>query len=148
MAVSMIVTPFAQQAMWNGWANGKRARLCLAVNAGSLSEVSTTAQWDAAEVSGNGYARYIWTLPAGAYDATAARFQAPVELATFTASANGAGLSFNALYLVLGVLSGSTTTWDAGVTAVFAESPSVALAPGEPRGYNIRLFADNIIATA
>lgn len=144
----MIVTPFAQQAMWNAWANGKRARLCLATNSGSLSQTSTTAQWDAAEISGNGYSRYTWTLPAGSYDSFAARFQAPTELATFTASTGGVGLTYNSLYLVLGVAVGNNVTWDTGVTAIFAENPSVALAPGEPKGYNIRLFTDNIIATS
>lgn len=144
----MIVTPFAQAALWAAWAQGKTARLCLAQNDGSLSQVSTTAQWDAAEISGNGYARASWLLPAGTYDSAAARFQPPVHQATFTASSAGTGLTFNALYLVLGTGVGQTITWDLGVTAIFTESPSVALAPGEPRAYNIQLFTDNIIATS
>lgn len=148
MAASMILTPYAQEQMWIAWGQNKQARLCLAQNAGSLSQFSTTAQWDAAELSGNGYGRFTWTLPNGAYDSTAARFQVPIQQATFTASAGGSGLAFNSLYLVLGTGSGNNITWNTGVTAIFTESPSVALAPGEPRAYNIRLFTDNIIAAA
>lgn len=146
MAASMIVTPYAQGAMWAAWAQGKAARLCLAQNGGSLTQASTTAQWDAAEISGNGYSRFTWTLPAGSYDGTAGRFQAPVQQATFTASIGGVGLTYNAIYLVLGSGTGQNITWDTGVTAIFAESPSVALAPGEPKAYNVRPFTDNIIA--
>ena len=147
MAVSMSLTPFAMAALYSVW-QGKRARLCLAQNSGSLTKTSTTSQWDAAEISGNGYSRYIWTVPAGAYDATLDRFQAAIETATFTASANGGGLNWNAAYLVLGTISGSNTTWDTSPTAVFSESPSVALAPGEPRGYAIRLLTDEVIVAA
>ena len=145
---AMVMTPYEAGRIFANDYQGKRARLCLANNTTSLGITSTTAQWDAAELSGNGYARYEWTIPAGAYNATTERFEAAVQAASFQASSGGAGLSWNTAYLVLGTISGGVTTWFTGVSFVLVESPSVALAPGEPRGYNVLIFSDGFLVTA
>lgn len=145
---AMIQTPFEAGRMFGNDYAGKRARLCLASNAGSLGLTSTTAQWDAAELSGNGYARYEWTIPAGAYNNTTERFEVPLQAAGFQASSGGNGLNYNTVYLVLGTISGGVTTWLTGVSYILTESPSVALAPGEPRGYNVTLFTDGFLVTS
>lgn len=145
--VPFLQTPFQDEKIWTATYQGKRARLCLAVNSGGLSAGSTTAQWDAAEISGNGYARYQWTLPAGSYNSTSGRFEAPYQFCSFQASANGVGLTWNTAYIVLGTISGSSTTWDTGIAFLLVESPNVALYPGEPRTYEVRLYADGFVVS-
>jgi len=144
----MLQTPYEAGRMFANDYAGKRVRLCLANNTSGLGMTSTTAQWDAAELSGNGYARYEWTVPSGAYNSTTERFEAPNVLATFQASGGGAGLSWNTAYLVIGTISGGVTTWGTGVSYILVESPTVALAPGEPRGYNVLLYTDGFTVTA
>lgn len=124
---------------------GRRARACLAVNPGSLTVNSTVAQWDAAEISGNGYARFEWTIGAGAFDATLDAHKGAVQAVTFTPSAGGLGLQFDTLYVVTGTLSGGTPTWDAHVALLLPLSPSVALPAGSPGiVYNLPFIADDI----
>lgn len=142
-----IQTPYEAGRIWASSYQGRRARLCLAVNSGSLSAGSTTAQWDAAEISGNGYARYQWTLPAGSYNSTSERFEAPSQLCSFQASANGVGLTWNTAYIVLGTISGSSTTWDTGIAFLLVESPNVALYAGEPRTYDVLVFTDGFVVS-
>lgn len=137
---TMIQTPYEAGRIWAASYAGQTARACLAVNTGSLSASSTAAQWDAAEISGNGYARHTWTLPAGSYNTTTERFEAPPQLVQFQASANGLGLSWDALYIVIG----SNT----GISFLLTEAPSVALYPGEPRGYNLTLFTDGFVVSS
>lgn len=144
---AMAMTPYEAERLFVAGYQGKRARLCLANNTTSLGQSSTTAQWDAAELSANGYARYEWTIPAGAYNATTERFEAPNVLASFQASSGGAGLSWNTAYLVLGTISSGVTTWNTGVSYLLVESPTVALSPGEPRGYNVLIFTDGFLVT-
>jgi hypothetical protein len=148
MATPLIQTPYEAERLWANSYQGKRARLCLANNTGTLTASSTTAQWDAVELTGNGYARYEWTIPAGAYNTTSERFQAPAQLCEFQASSGGTGLNWNTAYLVVGTISGSATTWNTGVSFILNESPTVALYPGEPRGYNILLFTDGFLVTS
>lgn len=127
---------------------GRAARLCLATNPGSLTRNSTTAQWDAAEISAQaseGYARVTWTIPAGAYSNTTADFRSPVQLATFQATAEGLGLTYDSVYLVLGTIAGQSTTWDTNIAGLYVEAPTIALTPGQPRSYNINLICDDII---
>jgi hypothetical protein len=142
-----VQTPYEAGRIWTSSYQGRRARLCLAVNSGSLSASSTTAQWDAAEISGNGYARHQWTLPAGSYNSTSERFEAPSQLCSFQASANGVGLTWNTAYIVLGTISGSSTTWDTGIAFLLVESPNVVLYPGEPRAYDVLLFTDGFVVS-
>lgn len=145
---AMIQTPYEAGRMFANDYAGKRARLCLANNAGSLGVDSTTAQCDGAEISGNGYARVEWTIPSGSYNATNERFEAAVQAAVFTASSLGVGLAWNFVYLVLGTVANGVTTWNTGVSYILVENPSVALSPGEPRTYNVTLFTDGFLVTS
>jgi hypothetical protein len=148
MAAAMIQTPYEAGRLFGSY-EGLRARLCLATTtSGSPGVNSTTAQWDATELSGNGYARFEWTLPGGAYNSTTERFEAAAQLCTFTASSGGAGLTWNAAYLVLGTISGGVTTWGTGVSYVLTHSPSITLPAATSRGYNVSLFTDGFLVTA
>jgi len=146
---AIIQTPYEAGRLFGGQYAGKKARLCLATTAaGSPGISSTTAQWDAVERSGNGYARCEWTIPTGSFNATTDRFEAAAQSCQFTASSGGAGLTWNAVYLVLGTISGSSVTWNTGVSFVLAESPSVSLAAGDNRIYSVTLFTDGFAVTA
>ena len=126
---------------------GRRARLCAAIATSGLTVNSTTAQWDAAEISSqaaNGYARVQWTLPAGSYSSANTRFETATSTATIQATASGLGLNYDTIYLVFGTVSGGVTTWDANVAGIFTHNPTVALAPGEPRSYKVFLVCDDI----
>lgn len=148
MAKALLLTPYEEERIFAGMYAGKRARLCLAVNGGSLSLSSTTAQWDAAEISGNGYARYQWTIPSGSYNSTTGRFEAPAQLCEFLASANGQGLTWNTVYVVLGTIANSTTTWFTGVSMVLAESPNISVVAGQPKSYNLKIVANGLEVTS
>jgi hypothetical protein len=118
---------------------GRNARLCLANATTGLTLNSTTAAWDAAEITSqaaNGYARYTFTLAAGSYDSASQRFQTPVVTATFQAIASGGGLNYNSVYLVLGN--------ETNIAGLWTEAPNIVLAPGQPRAYNIRFVCDDI----
>lgn len=130
---------------------GRSARLCLAQNPGSLTKASTRTQWDAAEITAQaseGYARATWTIPAGAYNSTTGDFRSPAQLATFTADADGLGLAWDTVYLVLGTTVGGVTTWDTHVAGIYVEAPTIALAPGQPRSYEVVLPVDDITTLA
>jgi len=144
----MTQTPYEAGRMFANDYAGKRARLCLANNTGSLGLTSTTSQWDAAEISGNGYARVEWTIPSGSYNSSTERFEVAAQAAAFTASSGGSGLSWNTAYLVIGTISGGVTTWNTGVSYILVESPTVALSPGEPRTYNTTIFTDGFLVAS
>ena len=144
----MALTPYGAGRVYGSSYQGKRARLCLAVNPGTLGPTSTTAQWDAVELSGNGYARYEWTIPAGSYNTTTGQFEAPAELCSFEASAQGVGLTWNTAYLVLGTVLNNVTTWNTGVEMIFVESPNVAIYPGQPSAYNVTLINKSILTAS
>jgi hypothetical protein len=144
----MTQTPYEAGRLFANNYAGKKVRLCLAVTSGSPGLTSTTAQWDAAELSGNGYARAEWTVPSGSYSGTTERFEVAAHLAQFTASAGGTGLSWDSIYLVIGTISGSTVTWNTGVSFVLNEDATVNLAAGESHGYNVTLFTDGFLVTA
>lgn len=143
---AMVVTPWGDQQTFASRFAGKKARFCLANNTTGLTDASTTSQWDASELTGNGYARYVWTIPAGSYNSTTSRFEAPTELAQFQASSGGTGLAWNTAYVVLGTETGGVTTWETGVQMLLADSQ--ALAPGEPRGYVVKLLADGLTVSS
>jgi len=148
MAVAMIQTPYEAGRLFASNYAGKKARLCLAVNSGSLGVSSNTAAWDAVELSGNGYARAEWTIPSGSYNSTTERFEAGSQFCGFTASSGGSGLSWNTAYIVIGTISGSSVTWNTGVSFILTESPNIALSPGQSRGYNVALFTDGFLLVA
>jgi hypothetical protein len=145
----MIQTPYEAGRLFASDYAGKKARLCLATTAsGSPGISSTTAQWDAVELSGNGYARYEWTIPTGSYNTTTERFEVAAQVCQFTASSGGAGMSWNAAYLVIGTISGSTVTWNTGVSFTLTESPNAVLSPSEVRSYSVTLYTDGFLLTA
>jgi hypothetical protein len=126
---------------------GRIARLCAAQATTGLTVNSTTAQWDAAEITSqaaNGYARVQWTLPAGSYNNALLRYQTTTNTATFQASASGLGLMYDTIYLVFGTQSGSTVTWDTNVGAIYTHNPTIALAPGQPLAYKVFLICDDV----
>ncbi len=149
MAQAVQISPFMDEKIYISVLAGKKARMCLAVNGGSLSLTSTTAQWDAAELSGNGYARHEWTIPAGSSNATTGRFEAASELCEFSASQNGQGLEWNTAYIVLGTISGNTVTWDTGIFGIIVEASNVIILPGAtPKSYALSLFANGFAVTS
>jgi hypothetical protein len=149
MPAAMQQTRYEAERLFTNSYAGKKARLCLAVNSGSLGLTSTTAQWDAVELSGNGYARYEWTIPSGAFNATTDRFEVAAQLCEFAASSGGAGLSWNTAYLVIGTIGGGgAVTWNAGVSFLLPESPNIVLSPGQPGSYNVQIFTDGFLVTA
>lgn len=145
---ALIASPYESERLWTSAYQGKRARLCLAINSGSLGVNSTTANWDAVEISGNGYARHEWTLPAGAYSSGNERYEAASELCSFQASSSGVGLNWDTAYLVLGTISGGITTWNTNISFLLTESPNIVLYPGEPGSYNLTLFTDGFVVSA
>lgn len=119
----------------NASVQGMRARMCLAQNTGGLTRNSTTAQWDAAEITAqaaDGYARVEWTVPAATMAPALGMAQSVVQVVTFQASAGGLGLEFDSAYLVLGTVSGGITTWLPNISDLFIFSPSKVLTAGEP----------------
>ena len=147
MPAAMLQTSYEAERLYLGEYAGKKARLCLATTtSGSPNLGSNTAAWDAVERSGNGYARCEWTIPAGNFNTTTDRFEAGSYTYTFTAQ--GSALTWNAAYLVIGTISGSTVTWGTGVSFVLTESPSISLAAGLSRIYTVQLFTDGFTVTA
>jgi len=146
MAAAMIQTPYEAGRLFASSYSGKVARLCLAVNSGSLGINSNTAAWDAVERSGNGYARVEWTIPAGSYNSTTERYEAPPRVCQFTAT--GSALSWNSVYLVLGNSVDGVTTWNTGVSFLLTESPSITLSAGTSTAYNLTLYSDGFLLTA
>ena len=131
---------------------GRQARLCLAINSAALTKESTTAQWDAVEITSqaaDGYARVVWTLPASAYSAALGMAQGTGYLATFQGTENGLGLTFDTVYLVLGTLSGGVTTWDTHVAGILPVPPSnQAISPGQPISFEVFSLVDDITTVA
>lgn len=127
---------------------GRRARLCLAINSASLTADSTTAEWDAVEITSqasDGYARVVWTLGAGAYSTGLGMVQSTQFLATFQASPSGLGLTFDTAYLVLGTVNGGTTTWDTTIERILVLPPAnQALSPGQPLSFEDIVLVDDI----
>ena len=60
----------------------------------------------------------------------------------------GAGLSWNAAYLVIGTISGASVTWNTGVSYVLTENPTATLAAGSSRTYTVNLFTDGFTVTS
>jgi hypothetical protein len=120
---------------------GRIARACLAVNPGTLNENSTTAQWDAAEITSqaaNGYTRFTWTIPAGTYDPVLALFRGAATAVSFQANTSGTGLTYDTVYVV----TGTGNTWDTNVEMILLDPQ--ALPAGAPIAYNVSFLADNI----
>lgn len=149
---AFVMTPYQDGLTYAGTIAGKALKLCLALSNGSLTESSTVAQWDALKLSGaggTGYADFTWTAPAGSFNATTGRFEAPEQLATFAATAGNAGLTWNAVYLVAGTINGGTTTWETiAPRAILLLGSNYVLPAGKSYGYLVKLFADGFAVTS
>ena len=150
MPAAMIQTPFEAGRLFANSYAGKKARLCLATTTtGSPGLGSTTAAWDAVERNGNGYARCEWTIPEGSFNSATDRFEAAAQTCQFSASSGGAGLTWNAAYLVIGTIGGGgAVSWNTGVSFILTEGPSISLAAGASRPYTVNLFTDGFTVTA
>lgn len=109
-----------------------KVMLCNVAATGYTAE-STVANWQTAEVSGNGYARFSAVVATGSYSGTAGAYVIPTINAAFTAS--GVGYSYDR---VVAYIDGETY-----VHSVVAESPNVVMSPGQAQTYAIELMTDD-----
>ena len=110
----------------------KAYKVFLAVK-GALTVDSTRADWELAEVSGNGYAAVTGTIAAGSYNTGQARYEMPSISATFTAT--GAGFNYDTVCVVV---DGS-----AYLHSIVSESPTITLAAGQSKSYTLTLAQDD-----
>jgi hypothetical protein len=106
--------------------------LCSVGATGYTSE-STVANWQSAEKSGNGYARFSQAIGTGAYDATTGTYKLPDIDAAFTAT--GAGYSYDRIVLYI---SGETY-----IHSLIAEDPNITLSAGQTQTYRLSLRCDD-----
>ena len=113
---------------------GKSIRVMLC-NVGSTGydDLSTVANWQSVELSGNGYARASGTIGTGTYDETEAAYLLPDFDAVFTAS--GAGLTWDRVVVYF---NGETY-----VHSVTSETPAETLVSGQSFTYRIPLKTDD-----
>lgn len=129
---------------------GRRVRVSLAsVGLTGYTVESTTANWDLAKITGNGYADYTEVVATGTYDnVTDNRYEMggedndPYILAEFTAT--GGSLSWDRIYVVIGTDDGNGG-WDEepALHSLMVESPGVTIAAGQTVTYRIQLFVND-----
>lgn len=105
--------------------------LCLSEDE-SLTADSLVSDWENAELSGNGYARYTVTMGAGSYNPTSARYELPTFNAQFTATGN---LVYNTIVVLVG-----TSSYP---HSVLTENPNISLVAGQVQTYRISLSCDD-----
>lgn len=111
-------------------------RICLALNgATGLTVNSTVAQWDAKELSGNGYARVEGFIGTGSWDGTDLRFELPQIDAEFTAS--GGTLTYDTVYTVI------DDGYEETLHSIIVEAPQVSLVDGASIIYRVTLATDD-----
>lgn len=149
MAQAWTVTPYLDEQLFANTFANKRASMRLCVNPGSLGVTSTRTQWEAVELSGNGYARYEWTIPSGSFNATTERWEAPPQLCEFSASAGGSGLTWNTAIIVLGTVSNGSFIPQSGVSFILPEpSNRTLLAGAAPGSYQVTIFTNGFLVTS
>jgi hypothetical protein len=109
-----------------------KVMLCNVGSTGYDAE-STVANWQSAEVSGNGYSRFSATIGTGSYNATSAQYELPVINAAFTA--NGGTINYDRVVVYI---NGETY-----IHSLAVESPNVILSPGQTQTYAITLAQDD-----
>lgn len=93
------ISPGELERIYGAAYQGAGVQVLLCTNPGALGPSSTTAEWAAAEVSGNGYVRFsLASLGAGSWNGSLLQYESPEFTATFTAS--GAGYSYDTLVIV------------------------------------------------
>lgn len=135
MALTTTITPAELTRVGVTAYEGKSYRLSLANNTTSLTSLSTVAQWDAAKLTGNGYADITGTIGTGTYESAGSTYGLPQLTATFTAT--GGNWTYNTLYVV--ITAGGTST----LHSIVVESPAVTLIDGGSITYRIVLFTDD-----
>lgn len=111
-------------------------RICLALNGASgLTANSTVAEWDAEELSGNGYTRVEGVIGTGSWDSTDLRYEMPVIDAEFQAS--GGSLTYDTVYTVI------DDGYEETLHSIIVETPSVTLVDGASIIYRITLATDD-----
>lgn len=102
----------------------------LCMSDGALTPDSLLADWIDQEVFGNGYVRHSEVLGTASYDAPGDFYQYPALLATFTSTGPQAVIANS----VVVSLDNEDYPY-----AVASEVPSLTLAPGQERSYNISI---------
>ena len=106
--------------------------LC-AVGGTGYTSLSTVANWQSVEKSGNGYTRFSQVIAAGSYNGTTGRYELPSVDAEFTAT--GAGYSYDRVVLYV---TGSTYPH-----SVITENPNITLIAGQTQTYRLSLNTDD-----
>lgn len=94
---------------------------------------NTVVQWQAQELSGNGYVRFSVTIGTGSYDTTDGRYEIPPIDAIFTA--DGGVLSYDRIVLYI---DGATYPH-----SVLTEDPNIVLVDGQTQTYRLSLNTDD-----
>jgi hypothetical protein len=109
-----------------------KVMLCQVALTGFTAE-NTVAQWQATEISGNGYIRFSEVIGTGEYVPLDARYNLPVVDAEFAATE--AGYMYDRVVLYI---DGATHPH-----SVIEEDPNVVLLPGQKQTYRLTLAADD-----
>jgi hypothetical protein len=134
MTLTFKVTPKELERAAGVLTEGRSFKIMLAnASATTLSISSTRAQWEAAELSGSGYAAVTGTVPDGAWNAIAGRYDTGVITATFTAS--GGTLLYDTVVVLLGS--------DTYPHSIGTEAPALSLLSGQSKTYPIILAEDD-----
>jgi hypothetical protein len=94
---------------------------------------NTVAQWQAQELSGDGYVRYSEVIGVGSYNSTEGRYELPSIDADFTC--DGSPWSYDRVILYI---DGATYPY-----AVLTEDPNIVLADGQTQTYRLSLNSDD-----
>jgi hypothetical protein len=132
MASVLTITPKELERQAVAVFEGKTYKIFLAVR-GALTVSSTAAEWEAAELSGNGYAAVTGTIGTGSYNAGNTRYELPNITAQFSAS--GAGYTYDTMCFKLG-----SETY---LHSINVETPSITLAAGQSKSYVLQLAQDD-----
>jgi hypothetical protein len=109
-----------------------KVMLCQVGLTGYTSE-STVANWQSAEVSGNGYVRYSEVIGTGSYSGTEGAYLLPTIDADFVAT--GAGYNYDRIVLYI---DGATYPH-----SIIVEDPNIVLSSGQTQTYRINLRQDD-----
>lgn len=132
MAVSLTISQKELERQAKAVFEGKNYKLFLATK-GALTAESTTAAWEAVEVTGNGYAAVTGSVGVGAWSTVNGRYELPSINGTFTAT--GAGFTYDTICLVI---DGS-----ANLHSINVEAPAITLAGGQSKSYTLTLAQDD-----
>jgi len=109
-----------------------KVMLCNVGSTGYGAE-STVANWQSAEVTGNGYARFTATIGTSTYNNTTARQELPIINAAFAAS--GGAINYDRVVIYI---DGETY-----IHSLVVENPNIILSAGQTQTYAITLSQDD-----